>query len=80
MWVLPEGLIGALCLYSDGGASGAASASAPSAPVLKKGVPLLHFHLIDLGMQVSPDNGGDLDFLIPLSSTLLPILRYHPLV
>ncbi|KAM7535694.1 hypothetical protein Aperf_G00000102626 [Anoplocephala perfoliata] len=25
--------------------------------VLKKGVPLLHFHLIDLGMQVHPDTG-----------------------
>ncbi len=59
MWVLPEGLIGVLCLYSDGGASGAASASASSALVLKKGVPLAHFHLIDLGMQVNPDNGGE---------------------
>lgn len=26
--------------------------------VLKKGVPLTHFHLIDLGMQINPDNGG----------------------
>ncbi len=41
-----------------GGAGGAAGASAPSALVLKKGVPLAHFHLIDLGMQVNPDNGG----------------------
>lgn len=34
------------------------SATSGSGLILKKGVHLAHFHLIDLGMQVDPDNGG----------------------
>lgn len=79
----PAGVIGGggggYCPVGGGTAGDAAGTGAPSL-VLKKGVPLVHFHLIDLGMQVNPENGGkpfDLDEFSDRTQGCLPIsLRY----